>query len=123
MEILKHLSVAALLIAAYPAGAKAQGTNQFDGAYVGVSANNLGGMQGGSTSRCPTFNAPAPLTISNGQAKSRWGNGSFDGQVGPDGSVRLKAENGGVFTGRIANQTITGRMQSACNYDLSWRKR
>ena len=41
MEILKHLSVAALLIAAYPAGAKAQGTNQFEGAYVGVSANNL----------------------------------------------------------------------------------
>ena len=123
METLKRVSVVALLMAASPVFATAQGTNTFDGTYAGVSAQNLGGMQGGSTSRCPTFAAPAPLTIANGQATSKWGGGSFDGQVGPDGSVRLKAANGGIFTGRIANQMITGRMQSACNYDLSWRKR
>ena len=27
----------------------------------------------------------------------------------------------GIFEGRIANQTITGRYQGGCNYDLSWR--
>jgi hypothetical protein len=115
----------AILFAAFPEIAAAQGTNALDGTYVGVSATNLGSMQRGSTSAgCKTFNAPPPLTIVNGRVQGKWGDGSFDGQVNPDGTVRMKTQPfAGIFEGRIANQTITGRYQGGCNYDLSWRKR
>ena len=64
------------------------------------------------------------LTIANGRIQGKWGDGTFDGQVNPDGTVRMKTQPfAGLFEGRIANQTITGRYQGGCNYDLSWRKR
>ena len=115
----------AVLLATAPDVAAAQGPNAFDGTYVGVSAWNLGSMQRGSTSGgCRTFNAPSPLSIVNGRIQGKWGDGTFDGQVDPDGTVRMKTQPfAGIFEGRIANQTITGRYQGGCNYDLSWRKR
>ena len=121
----KWLPLSVVLIAAAPDIAVAQGANAFDGTYVGVSASNLGSMQRGSTSGgCRSFNAPSPLTIVNGHVQGRWGDGTFDGQVNPDGTVRMKTQPfAGIFEGRIANQTITGRYQGGCNYDLSWRKR
>jgi hypothetical protein len=121
----KWLGLGAVLLALCPGIATAQGASAFDGTYVGVSASNLGSMQRGSTSGgCRTFNAPSPLTIVNGRIQGKWGDGTFDGQVNPDGSVRMKTQPfAGVFEGRIANQTLTGRYQGGCNYDLSWRKR
>ena len=82
-----------------------------NGAYVGVSASNLGGMQGGSTSRCPTFAAPPPLTIANGQATSKWGGGSFDGQVSPDGTVRLRP----LMEGYTPGVSRTRRSLAVCS--------
>ena len=121
----KWLVLSAVLVTAAPEVAEAQGASAFDGTYIGVSASNLGSMQRGSTSSgCRTFNAPSPLTIVNGRVQGKWGDGTFDGQVNPDGTVRMKTQPfAGLFEGRIANQTITGRYQGGCNYDLSWRKR
>jgi hypothetical protein len=121
----QQLVFSAMLLAFVPDAATAQGTNAFDGTYVGVSASNLVSMQRGSTSGgCRTFNAPSPLTIVNGRVQGKWGDGTFDGQVNPDGTVRMKTQPfAGIFEGRIANQTITGRYQGGCNYDLSWRRR
>jgi hypothetical protein len=119
----KWLGVSAVLLALCPAAALAQGANTFDGNYVGVSAKNLGTMGTGSTSRCETFNAPARLTIAGGHAQAPWNGGILDGQVSPDGALRMKGTIGaGVFEGRITNGTIAGRYQGTCNYDLSWRK-
>jgi hypothetical protein len=121
----KWLAFIAVLLITGSNIAAAQGTNAFDGTYVGVSASNLGSMQRGSISGgCRTFNAPSPLTIANGRIQGKWGDGTFDGQVNPDATVRMKTQPfAGLFEGRIANQTITGRYQGGCNYDLSWRKR
>jgi hypothetical protein len=120
----KWLGVVAMVLMTHPGLAKAQGANAFDGTYLGVSATNLGGMQAGSTSRCQTFAKPAPLTIANGHAQAPWASDTLDGQVNPDGGIRMKAQRfAGIFDGRIANQTITGRYQGACNYDLTWQKR
>jgi hypothetical protein len=118
----RWLVLIAVLLATAPDVAAAQGPNAFDGTYVGVSAWNLGSMQRGSTSGgCRTFNAPSPPTIVNGRIQGKWGDGTFDGQVDPDGTVRMKTQPfAGIFEGRIANQTITGRYQGGCNYDLSW---
>ena len=123
--VAKWFSLGAILFVTCPEIAVAQGAGAFDGTYVGVSASNLGGMQRGSTSAgCRTFNAPSPLTIVNGRVQGKWGDGTFDGQVNPDGTVRMKSQPfAGIFEGRIANQTITGRYQGGCNYDLSWRRR
>jgi hypothetical protein len=123
LKFWRWIGVGAVLLAVCPGLVRAQGTSALDGTYVGASATNMGGMQTGTVSRCPTFPAPSPLTIANGLVHGKWGGGSFEGQVAPDGAVRVKADNGGIFTGRITNQTITGRYQGACNYDLSWRKK
>ena len=124
-HVAKWFGLGAMLFVSCPEIGAAQGANAFDGTYVGVSASNLGSMQRGSTSSgCRTFNAPSPLTISNGHVQGKWGDGTFDGQVNPDGTVRMKTQPfAGIFEGRIANQTITGRYQGGCNYDLSWRRR
>jgi hypothetical protein len=121
----KWSGASALLLTLCSATAGAQGVNAFDGTYIGVSATNLGGMQTGSSSRgCRSFNAPSPLTIANGHVQGRWSDGTYDGQVNPDGGIRWKSQPfAGLFDGRIANQTITGRYQGACNYDLTWRKK
>jgi hypothetical protein len=89
MSVVRHLiRVSAILFALWPGMVLAQGANAFDGTYVGVSAANLGSMQRGSTSGgCRTFNAPSPLTIANGRVQGTWGDGTFDGQVNPDGTV------------------------------------
>jgi hypothetical protein len=121
----KWLGASALLLTLCSATAGAQGVNAFDGTYIGVSATNLGSMQTGSSSRgCRSFNAPSPLTIVNGHVQGRWSDGTYDGQVNPDGGIRWKSQPfAGLFEGRLANQTITGRYQGACNYDLTWRKK
>ena len=111
----KGLAFSAVLLITGSSIAAAQGTNKFDGTYVGVSAANLGSMQRGSTSAgCRTFNVPSPLTIANGHVQGGWGDGTFDGQVNPDGTVRMKTQPfAGLFEGRIANQTITGVTRAA----------
>jgi hypothetical protein len=123
--VAKWFGLSAMLFVTCPEIGASQGSNAFDGTYVGVSASNLGSMQRGSTSAgCRAFNAPSPLTIANGRVQGKWGDGTFDGQVSPDGTVRMKTQPfAGIFEGRIANQTITGRYQGGCNYDLSWRRR
>jgi hypothetical protein len=118
----KWLGVSAVLLALCPGVALAQGANAFDGNYVGVSATNLGTMGTGTTSRCVTFSAPGRLTIAAGHAQAPWSSGTLDGQVNPDGTLRMKSTIGGTFEGRITNGTITGRYSGGCNYDLSWRK-
>ena len=55
----KWFGLGTMLFVTFPEIAAAQGTNTFEGTYVGVSASNLGGIQRGSTSGgCRTFNCP-----------------------------------------------------------------
>ena len=119
----KWLGVSAVLLTLCPTVALAQGASAFDGNYVGVTATSLGSQQPGASSRCQRFDAPGRLTIAAGHAQSPWSGGTLDGQVSPDGTLRMKSTSfGGTFEGRITNGTITGRYTGACSYDLSWRK-
>src|SRR4051812_20743130 len=61
-----------------------------------------------------TFNAPSPLTIANGRIQGKWGDGTFDGQVNPDGKVRMKTQPfAGLFAHRQPDdhRALPGRLQ------------
>src|SRR5437764_9971675 len=111
----------------------ANATSAFDGAYVGVSAENnspgntlAGGRartQGYAGARaCPTFRAPAKLTISNGLARVRWGDRALEGNAAPDGSLTMSTGYGQKFDGRIEGQQIKVQLVGYCAYTLTWRK-
>jgi hypothetical protein len=108
-------------------------TNAFDGTYVGVSAenNSSGNTLAGGRARtqgyagarsCPTFRAPAKLTISNGLARVRWGERTLEGSAAPDGSLTMSTGYGQKFDGRIEGQQIKGQLVGYCAYSLTWRK-
>ena len=110
----------------------ANATSAF-GTYVGVSAENnspgntlAGGRartQGYAGARaCPTFRAPAKLTISNGLARVRWGDRTLEGNAAPDGSLTMSTGYGQKFDGRIEAQQIKGQLVGYCAYTLTWRK-
>lgn len=109
-------------------------TSAFDGTYAGVSAENdsrgntlAGGRarpQGYAGSRgCPTFHAPAPLTISNRLAQVKWGDYTLRGSPTPQGGLTMTTGYGQKFEGRIGSQyVIKGQVVGYCLYTLTWRK-
>jgi len=132
------LSVLLVLAVGMPVNAKspappANATSVFDGTYVGFSAENnspgntlAGGRartQGYAGARaCPTFRAPAKLTISNGLARVRWGDRTLEGNAAPEGSLTMSTGYGQKFDGRIEGQQIKGQLVGYCAYTLTWRK-
>jgi hypothetical protein len=106
----------------------------FDGAYVGVSAENTsqGNTLAGGRARtqgyagaraCPSFRAPARLTITNGLARVRWGDRTLEGQVTPQGALTMSTGYGQRFDDRIDEQHIVkGQLVGYCVYNLTWRK-
>jgi len=108
--------------------APAPTTTAFDGTYAGVSRTLEGTMLNQST-RCPPLAQAGPLTIVGGVARTALGNTSYVGGGTAEGSVTLQ----GVlvlrtpFGERIDAQidgrgTVTGRYNSACNYQMVWQK-
>jgi hypothetical protein len=111
----------------------ANATRTFDGTYVGVSAENdspgntlTGGRartQGYAGARaCPTFRAPAKLTITIGLARVRWGDRTLEGHAAPNGSLTMSTGYGQKFDGRIEAQQIKGQLVGYCAYSLIWQK-
>ena len=112
------LAVSAMAVT-LPDLAAAQSAAAFDGTYVGVSGTT---GQGGSVN-CPPVSTPAPLTISNGAAKSS-GTSGFEGTVGPDGRVVLHTQNGIRWDGKIDGGVLkVGGGTSRCTFTFVWNKR
>jgi hypothetical protein len=118
---------------AQPPSPSANPTSVFDGIYVGVSAenNSSGNTLAGGRARtqgyagarsCTTFRAPARLTITNGQARVRWGDRTLEGNAAPDGSLTMTTGYGQKFEGRIEAQEIKGQLVGYCAYSLTWRR-
>ena len=104
------------------AQAPAPTTTAFDGTYTGVRTLEST-MAAHSTRQCPPNGPTAPLTIVNGVARTAWG-GTAEGSVTPQGAVVIHAPNGAKIEGQIdARGTVTGRLTSACSYQMVWQKK
>jgi len=109
---------------AIPGLAAAQSPTAFDGTYAGVS--NTGG---GFCS--PFMTVPRPLTIRNGVAQFQGGfqsqpNLNFEGDVSPQGDLRMKDQRSHIATGHIDQ---TGKatasvfnMDPNCTLVAVWQK-
>src|SRR5262249_6198386 len=97
----------------------------YDGNYVSTSMVLTGNSSGGKGNVCTTTGtAPAPLTIANGHAQTKWANGTLQGDVGPDGKLIMHAENSGRFEGQIdASGVLKGYYQGYCIFNLAWQRR
>jgi len=116
MKTTNVLWVSMALLATTPALAQ---TTKFDGTYAGVSGTTLGG-----TVNCPPMQTPTPLIITNGAAQSK-APGSFQGTVGPDGSVVLHDKGNNRYQGTINATGLlkVGGGTPRCNFEFSWQKR
>ena len=108
-------------------------TSNFDGTYIGVSADNIssGNTLSGGRARtqgyagartCRDFRAPARLTITGGHAQARWGDRTLEGKAAPDGSLTMTTGYGQKFEGHIDGQQVKGELVGYCAYNLTWRK-
>ena len=117
-------AIAAYAASIIPVAAQAPAiTTAFDGTYTGVSRTLESTMSGHSTRQCPPNSRPAPLTITNGNARTAWG-GTAEGSVNPQGAFALHAPNGALIEGQIdARGAATARLTSACSYQVVWQKK
>lgn len=119
---------------AQPAASPAAASSAFDGTYIGTSAqnNSRGNTLAGGRARsngyagarsCPTFRAPARLTIAGGEAQAKWGDHVLRGSPAPNGRLRMMTGYGQTFEGQIDNQgMVSGQLVGYCAYALTWRK-
>ena len=113
-------------IAALVAAATADAAGPYDGTYVGTSLALKGTTSsGGKGNACQTAaTTPAPLTISNGHAQTKWANGTMEGDVGPSGALVMHSALSGRFEGQIdASGAVKGNYEGYCIYALSWQRR
>jgi hypothetical protein len=104
------------------AQAPAPTTTAFDGTYTGQRTLEST-MTSHSTRQCPPSGPTAPLKIVNGVARTAWG-GTAEGSVTPQGALVLHAPNGAKIEGQIDSRgTVTGRLTSACSYQVVWQKK
>jgi len=97
----------------------------YDGTYMGTSLSLSGTSTGGKGNVCTTTaTAPAPLMIANGHAQTKWGTGTLQGDVGPDGKLIMHSELAGRFEGQIdASGAVRGYYQGTCVFNLAWQRR
>ena len=115
--------VACTLAAPVAAQAPAPTTTVFDGTYVGVSRTLESTMRGQGTRQCPPNGRPGPLTIAGGVARTPWG-GTAEGSVNGQRVLVLRAPNGARIDTQIdGSGTVTGRLTSACSYQMVWQKK
>jgi hypothetical protein len=115
----------ALCVAAVATASASGAAGSYDGTYVGTSFLLTGNISSGKGNACGTAaTVPAPLTIANGHAQTKWANGTLQGDVGPDGKLIMHAENSGRFEGQIdASGTLKGCYQGYCVFNLAWQRR
>jgi hypothetical protein len=118
------LTIAACSLATpVSAQAPAPTTTAFDGTYTGVSRTLEGTMIAPSARSCPPNGRPGPLTIASGLARTAWG-GTAEGSVNAQGVLVMRAPNGARFDAQIdGHGTVTGRLTSACSYQVVWQKK
>ena len=98
----------------------------FDGTYIGTSLTLTGTSSGGGGKALAcqtTAAAPGPLTISNGHAQTKWGDGVLNGDVDPSGKLIMHSGLAGRFEGQVANGTVKGSYQGYCIFALAWQRR
>jgi hypothetical protein len=118
------LTIPALALA-MPVAAQAPGptTTAFDGTYIGGSRTLEGTMVGHTTRSCPPNGRAGPLTIAGGIARTPWG-GTAEGSVNEQGVLVMRAPNGARIDAQIDGRgTVTGRLTSACSYQMVWQKK
>jgi len=114
---------------------RAQSTTAFDGKYVGVSV--VLSIDTSSRHNCTQdFKLPW-LTISNGVASGKWGDGTIEGLVTPQGVLTMRATNTNHVDGQIDTQgRINAGMDNffqggemghfgvlyGCRHELVWQK-
>jgi hypothetical protein len=118
------LLVSAIL--AVPAVGQAQSANAFDGTYAGVSRQLV--IDTTPHHQCPPGGGIGPLTISNGSAQTRWGDGTLQGQVTPQGQLTMRATNAAHFDGQVDGRgAVKGRTLNGvafyCGYEVTWQKK
>jgi hypothetical protein len=118
------LTIAACTLATpVAAQAPAPTATAFDGTYVGVSRTLEGTMIAPSAKTCPPNGRPGPLTIVGGAARTPWGS-TAEGSINAQGVLVLRAPNGARIDAQIdGSGTITGRLTSACSYQVVWQKK
>jgi hypothetical protein len=97
----------------------------YDGTYVGTSMS-LTGTTGnsGKGAGCQTAaTAPGPLTIVNGHAQTKWGDGLLEGDVDAGGKLVMHSHLAGRFEGQVSNGAVRGNYQGYCIFALAWQKR
>ena len=106
-------------------GSAVGAANSYDGSYVGTSANFTGTTSSkGKAESCVQFKAPYPLTIANGHAQTKWGDGAMQGDVGPDGKLVMHSSLAGRFDGQIdASGALKGNFEGYCVYALTWQRK
>ena len=107
-------------------GAAAAAAGSYDGTYTGTSMTLSGTTSnGGKGNAClSSATAAAPLTIANGHAQTKWGDGTLDGDVDPSGKLIMRSSLAGRFEGQVdATGAIRGNYEGYCIYALTWRKR
>jgi hypothetical protein len=111
-------------IAALFVAVAADAAGPYDGAYVGTSATFNGTQSGREGRSCPKFPAPGPLTITNGHAQTKWGDGMLEGDVTPQGALVMHSALSAKFEGQIdAKGSLTGGFLGICQYNLAWQRK
>jgi hypothetical protein len=106
--------------------AAANASGPYDGTYAGTSLTFKGTTSSsGKGNACQTTaTAPAPLTISNGHAQTKWADSTMQGDVGPNGALVMHSALSGRFEGQIdASGAVRGNYEGYCIYALSWQRR
>ncbi|HVH82110.1 MAG TPA: hypothetical protein VM782_22120 [Stellaceae bacterium] len=116
----------AVAIAAVSFVGAAGAAGPYDGTYVGTSLKMSGTSSSSRGANACNTNAtaPAPLTITNSHAQTKWGNGTLEGDVAPGGKLVMHSELSGRFEGQIdASGAVRGYFQGYCIFDLAWQRR
>ncbi|HEY1795012.1 MAG TPA: hypothetical protein VGG57_02715 [Stellaceae bacterium] len=112
---------ASAMTAALAAPAVAQGAPGFDGSYAGVSRKLVSDTSAHHI--CPPSGGIGVLTIRGGVAQTRWGSGTYDGQVTAQGTLTMRASNGAHFDGHISGNVAQGQsLNGPCTQELTWQK-
>jgi hypothetical protein len=122
MRLITRLAVCLAAVAAASASGVAA---SYDGTYVGTSMVMTGNTGSGKGNSCGTAGTlPAPLTIANGHAQTKWGTSTLQGDVGPGGKLVMHSDLSGRFEGQIdASGALKGYYQGYCIFNLAWQRR
>ena len=123
---MRLVACAAVLVSVGLGVSSAGAAGPYDGTYAGTSLKMSGtaGSSRGSNACTTNATVPAPLTITNGHAQTKWSNGTLEGDVAPGGKLIMHSELSGRFEGQIdASGAIRGYYQGYCIFDLAWQRR